>query len=113
MDSSKDKDLSQDASSFSDGKITPIKEKPKDSISEFSATKEFSPILHTIESNNILMAEDNFIGISGLISAGKTALSTELGKVLNLPVYYEPIVENAYLEAFYRDMKRYSFSFQI
>ena len=59
------------------------------------------------------MAEDNFIGISGLIGAGKTTLATELGKVLNLPVYYEPIVENEYLEDFYRDMKRYSFSFQI
>ena len=59
------------------------------------------------------MSEDNFIGISGLIGAGKTTLAKALGKVLNLPVYYEPIIENEYLEDFYRDMKRYSFSFQI
>ena len=32
---------------------------------------------------------------------------------MNLPVYYEPIVENEYLTDFYRDMKRYSFSFPI
>jgi deoxyadenosine kinase len=32
---------------------------------------------------------------------------------MNLPVYYEPIVENEYLTDFYSDMKRYSFSFQI
>ena len=118
MDTSKDKDMSQDTSSFSEDKITPIKERPKESANEFSSSKDLSPILknpllHNIESNNILMAEDNFIGISGLIGAGKTTLAKELGKVLNLPVYYEPIVENEYLEDFYRDMKRYSFSFQI
>jgi len=115
MDASKD--LSQDTT-LSDGKITPIKENPKDNNSDFNSSKDLSPLLknpllHRIESVNILMAEDNFIGISGLIGAGKTTLATELGKVLNLPVYYEPVVENEYLEDFYRDMKRYSFSFQI
>ena len=120
MDTSNSKDLSIDAISMSDGKITPVKEKQKDKeeTREFSSSKDLSPILknpmlHRIESSNILMAEDNFIGISGLIGAGKTTLAKELGKVLNLPVYYEPIVENEYLEDFYRDMKRYSFSFQI
>jgi deoxyadenosine kinase len=115
MDASKD--LSQDTT-LSDGKITPIKENPKDNNSDFNSSKDLSPLLknpllHRIENDNILMAEDNFIGISGLIGAGKTTLATELGKVLNLPVYYEPVVENEYLEDFYRDMKRYSFSFQI
>ena len=115
MDASKD--LSQDTT-LSDGKITPIKENPKDNNSDFNSSKDLSPLLknpllHRIENDNILMAEDNFIGISGLIGAGKTTLATELGKVLNLPVYYEPIIENEYLEDFYRDMKRYSFSFQI
>ena len=120
MESSNSKDFSIDTISMSDSKTTPIKEKtnPKEEISEFSLTKELSPMLKNptlqrIESSNILMAEDNFIGISGLIGAGKTTLAKELGKVLNLPVYYEPIVENEYLEDFYRDMKRYSFSFQI
>ena len=59
------------------------------------------------------MAENSLIGISGLLGAGKTALATELGKVLNLPLYYEPIIEKEYLEDFYKDMKRYSFSFQV
>ena len=119
MDTSNAKDISMDTIS-SDGKITPIKEKKKDGEDnlEYSSSKDLSPILKNpllqrIESSNILMAEDNFIGISGLIGAGKTTLARELGKVLNLPVYYEPIVENEYLEDFYRDMKRYSFSFQI
>ena len=118
MSTSKDKSMSQDTSSISDDKVTPVKERPKDIASDNSSSKDLSPLLknpylHNIESNNILMAEDNFIGISGLIGAGKTTLAKELGKVLNLPVYYEPIVENEYLEDFYRDMKRYSFSFQI
>jgi len=120
MDSSNAKDISMDTISDSEGKITPIKDKPKDKEEsrEFSSSKDLSPILKNpalqrIESSNILMAEDNFIGISGLIGAGKTTLARELGKVMNLPVYYEPIVENEYLEDFYRDMKRYSFSFQI
>ena len=59
------------------------------------------------------MAENNLIGISGLLGAGKTSLATELGKVLNLPLYYEPIIEKEYLEDFYKEMKRYSFSFQV
>ncbi len=64
-------------------------------------------------SNSLLLQEDNFIGISGLIGAGKTTLATELGKIMNLPVYFEPVIENEYLEDFYRDPKRYSFSLQI
>ena len=114
MDQSLEKEL-QDIS-ISDGKITPSKD--KDSSSE---TKSNPPTpkraanlyLNQIQSNNLLMSEDNFIGISGLIGAGKTTLAKALGKVLNLPVYYEPIIENEYLEDFYHDMKRYSFSFQI
>ena len=75
--------------------------------------KSTDPKIESIQNNNILLSEDNFIGISGIIGAGKTTLAKELGKVMNLPVYYEPIVENEYLTDFYSDMKRYSFSFQI
>ena len=78
-----------------------------------SAHKPTNPKIESIQNNNILLSEDNFIGISGIIGAGKTTLATELGKLMNLPVYYEPVVGNEYLSDFYRDMKRYSFSFQI
>jgi len=54
-----------------------------------------------------------FIGISGVIGAGKTTLATALAAKLHLPVYYEPVTENAYLQDFYTDMKKYSFPLQI
>ena len=57
--------------------------------------------------------DDLFIGIAGLIGAGKTTLATALGTHLDLPVYFEPVADQAYLEDFYRDTARYSFSTQI
>jgi deoxyadenosine kinase len=57
--------------------------------------------------------QDLFIGIAGMIGAGKSTLAKALGDHLGLPVYYEPVQDNAYLEDFYRDTKRYSFATQI
>ncbi len=57
--------------------------------------------------------QDLFIGIAGMIGAGKSTLAKALGDHLNLPVYYEPVQDNAYLADFYRDTKRYSFATQI
>lgn len=54
-----------------------------------------------------------FISISGLIGAGKTTLAEALGKELDLPVFYEPVIDNTYLADFYRDPKKYSFALQI
>ncbi|GKT33223.1 hypothetical protein ADUPG1_007203 [Aduncisulcus paluster] len=44
-----------------------------------------------------------FIAISGLIGAGKSTLAKALGEELGLPIYYEPVADNEYLEDFYRD----------
>lgn len=61
-----------------------------------------------------IAALDNvFIAISGLIGAGKSTLAAALAKRLNLPVYYEPVVNNVYLADFYRDTKKYSFPMQV
>jgi len=57
--------------------------------------------------------QDLFIGIAGMIGAGKTTLATALGKHVDLPIYYEPVVDNVYLADFYRDTKSYSFAMQI
>jgi len=62
---------------------------------------------------NAACFDNVFIGISGLIGAGKSTLATALGKELGLPVYYEPVADNAYLADFYKDMGKYSFAMQI
>src|SRR5512138_3233242 len=54
-----------------------------------------------------------FIGIAGLIGAGKTTLAKALGQHLDLEVHFEPVIDNEYLADFYRDTKRYSFAMQI
>lgn len=54
-----------------------------------------------------------FIGIAGLIGAGKSTLATALGRQMGLDVYYEPVADNEYLADFYRDTARYSFATQI
>ncbi len=57
--------------------------------------------------------ENLFIGIAGVIGAGKSTLATALGEHLGIDVYYEPVEDNEYLEDFYRDTRRYSFAMQI
>lgn len=57
--------------------------------------------------------ENLFIGIAGMIGAGKSTLASSLGKHLEIDVYYEPVENNEYLADFYRDTKRYSFATQI
>ncbi len=54
-----------------------------------------------------------FIGIAGMIGAGKSTLAKALGEHLEIDVYYEPVADNEYLEDFYRDTARYSFATQI
>jgi deoxyadenosine kinase len=59
------------------------------------------------------LLQDSFIGIAGMIGAGKSTLATALGEHLGLPVYYEPVADNVYLEDFYRDTAKYAFATQI
>jgi len=54
-----------------------------------------------------------FIGIAGLIGAGKTTLAKSLAAHLGLEVHFEPVIDNEYLEDFYRDTARYAFAMQI
>jgi deoxyadenosine kinase len=62
---------------------------------------------------NSAQFERLFIGIAGMIGAGKSTLARSLGEHLAIDVYYEPVENNEYLEDFYRDTKRYSFATQI
>jgi deoxyadenosine kinase len=54
-----------------------------------------------------------FIGIAGMIGAGKSTLATALGNHLGIDTYYEPVADNEYLSDFYRDTPRYSFAMQV
>jgi deoxyadenosine kinase len=54
-----------------------------------------------------------FIGIAGMIGAGKSTLATALGHHLGIDCYYEPVTDNEYLGDFYRDTSRYSFAMQV
>lgn len=57
--------------------------------------------------------ENLFIGIAGMIGAGKSTLATALGEHLGIDVYLEPIEDHEYLADFYRDTRRYAFATQI
>jgi len=57
--------------------------------------------------------ENLFIGIAGMIGAGKSTLATALGEHLDMDVYHEPIEDHEYLADFYRDTRRYAFATQI
>ena len=54
-----------------------------------------------------------FIGIAGMIGAGKSTLATALGQHLGIETYYEPVADNEYLTDFYRDTSKYSFAMQV
>ena len=54
-----------------------------------------------------------FIGISGIIGAGKSTLAQNLAKHLGYEAFNEPVKENPYLEDFYADMNRWGAMMQI
>ena len=54
-----------------------------------------------------------FIGIAGMIGAGKSTLAAALGQHLGIDTYYEPVADNEYLADFYRDTKQHSFAMQV
>lgn len=59
------------------------------------------------------MKDNYFIGIAGIIAAGKTTLTKDLAKTLGYKAYFEPVKQNPYLSDFYKDMKRWGAFMQI
>ena len=74
-------------------------------------SKQTRQSLLTMDQRN--SSKDLFISISGLIGAGKSTLATKLAEKMDLPCFYEPVIDNAYLGDFYRDPARYSFPLQV
>jgi deoxyadenosine/deoxycytidine kinase len=54
-----------------------------------------------------------FLAIAGNIGVGKTELTNRLSAELGWLAYYEPVIDNPYLDVFYADMQRWSFHLQI
>jgi deoxyadenosine/deoxycytidine kinase len=54
-----------------------------------------------------------FLAIAGNIGVGKTELTDRLSRELGWLAYYEPVIQNPYLDMFYADMTRWSFHLQI
>ncbi len=54
-----------------------------------------------------------FLAIAGNIGVGKTELTNRLSAELGWAAHYEPVIQNPYLDPFYKDMQRWSFHLQI
>ncbi len=54
-----------------------------------------------------------FLAVAGNIGVGKTHLTRVLGERLGWEVFFEPVVDNPYLDDFYACMPRWSFHLQI
>jgi len=54
-----------------------------------------------------------YIGVAGIIGAGKTTLCNTLSKRLGYRMSSEPVLTNPYLPLFYNNMDKYSFNMQI
>lgn len=57
--------------------------------------------------------EKKYLAIAGNIGAGKSSLTSLLGKNFGWETYYESVDNNPYLSDFYEDMRRWSFNLQI
>jgi deoxyadenosine/deoxycytidine kinase len=53
------------------------------------------------------------VGIAGNIGVGKTTLTRNLAERMKWKPFYESVIDNPYLDDFYRDMRRWSFNLQI
>ncbi|MCR5314129.1 MAG: deoxynucleoside kinase [Bacteroidaceae bacterium] len=54
-----------------------------------------------------------YIAIAGNIGSGKTTLTNMLAKHYDWQAKMEPVVDNPYLEDFYKDIKRWSFAMEV
>jgi len=56
---------------------------------------------------------NKFVAIAGNIGVGKSTVTTLVSEQLGWKPYYEPVIDNPYLDDFYKDMERWSFHLQI
>ncbi len=56
---------------------------------------------------------NHFVAIAGNIGVGKTTITTLVSKSLGWKAYFEPVIDNPYLDDFYADMAKWSFHLQV
>ncbi|MBD3378307.1 AAA family ATPase [candidate division KSB1 bacterium] len=54
-----------------------------------------------------------YIAIAGNIGVGKTTLTRKLAEHLQWQAFFERVIDNPYLDDFYKDMHRWSFNLQV
>lgn len=54
-----------------------------------------------------------YVAIAGNIGVGKTTLTQALAQQLGWRSYFEPVINNPYLDDFYADMSRWAFHLQV
>ncbi len=54
-----------------------------------------------------------YVAIAGNIGVGKTTLTEALARQLGWRSYFEPVIDNPYLDDFYADMSRWAFHLQV
>jgi len=59
------------------------------------------------------VSQGYFLAVAGNIGVGKTELTHRLSEELGWAAYYEPVIQNPYLDPFYENMPRWSFHLQI
>jgi len=59
------------------------------------------------------MKDKFYVAISGNIGVGKTTMTDLISSKLGWHAFYEPVIENPYLDDFYKDMEKWSFHLQI
>ena len=54
-----------------------------------------------------------FVSVAGNIGVGKSMITTMIGEVFGWQMFFEPVINNPYLDDYYRDMTRWSFHLQV
>jgi deoxyadenosine/deoxycytidine kinase len=81
-------------------------------VSNASSERSALNISRTV-GGDATLSQGYFLAIAGNIGVGKTELTNRLSAELGWLAYYEPVIQNPYLDPFYADMMRWSFHLQI
>jgi deoxyadenosine/deoxycytidine kinase len=54
-----------------------------------------------------------YVSVAGNIGVGKSMITTMIGEIFGWRMFFEPVINNPYLEDYYKDMKRWSFHLQV